>query len=153
MPDRPINLPTTTFTCEEIERRRKESVDELHRRDREDFASRYQEMCDRDYWTLGQCCAGCDHWISDSALIGQCKAAGIVPGDDVMRSAGILFSSRPFDPGFPHTKDHQHCGLFSDQFDWASLRTEYLERIGAMENGLLREKPQQIREVKQGSGL
>lgn len=153
MTDRPINLPPSKFTRGEIERRRKASADELNRRDRADFDARYQEMCDRDYWALGQCCAGCDHWISDAALIGKCKAAGIIPGDDVMRSAGILFSSLPVSPGFPHTKGHQHCGLFSDEFDWSSLDAEYLNRIGAMEGGTLRAKPKHARTVIHGSGL
>lgn len=153
MTDHPINLLFSSLTRAEIERRRKESVDELKRRDREDFDARYQEMCDRDYWALGQCCAGCDNWISDSSGVGQCCAAGILPGDDVARSLGILFTSNPFDPGFPYTNDHQHCGLFSDQFDWSSLDTEYLDRIGAMEGGTLRAKPKHFRTVIKGSGL
>lgn len=110
------------LTAAEIERRRRASVDALRSRDREAF--------DRLYWTQGQCCAGCDHWHSAHRLTGTCAAAGIVSGEDVLRSMGIAFSSYIPPPGFPWTKADFHCGLFRDDFDWSSLDADYLTRIG-----------------------
>lgn len=135
------------LSVEEMERRRLVSVEEMARRDRAGFDESYQEMCDQEYWTFGQCCAGCDHWMSDMARIGQCKAAGIVSGADVMRSQGISFSSLPYKPGFPWTDGHHHCGMFKDDFDWSTLDREYLERIGAMRDGKMRPKPSHARAV------
>ena len=120
----------TTLPPDEVERRRKQSVAALKQREREDFARWYQEKCDRDYWTRGPCCAGCDHWKSDMGNIGHCTAAGIVSGDQVMRSMGISFCSYTPPPGFPLTQGDFHCGLFKDEFDWSSLPAEYLRKIG-----------------------
>lgn len=106
-----------------------------------DFPRWYQEHCDRLYWSRGQCCAGCDHWRSDMGDLGECVAAGIMSGGDVMRSLGITWSSHPFDPGFPYTKASDHCGLFRDEFDWTQLDALYLRRIGAIVKGRLQPKP------------
>jgi hypothetical protein len=126
---------------EEIERRRMASVEALRKQDRAEFERWYQEQCDRDYWTRGRCCAGCDHWQSDMGNSGQCTAAGIVSGEDVMRSQGITFSSYAYPPGFPWTTGDKHCGLFKDEFDWSTLDRDYLERIGALDHGKLKPKP------------
>ena len=136
------NLPP-----DEIERRRLASVATLKQREREEFDRWYQEQCDRDYWTRGQCCAGCDHWASDMGRIGECKAAGLVSGKEVMASLGIVSYSAPLPPGFPMTRDDFHCGLFQDNFDWSSLPDRYLERIGAIRNGKLKPKPSHVREA------
>lgn len=125
----------------EIIRRRRASVSALRDRDREEFARRYQEACDQEYWCHGQCCAGCDHWRSDAGWSGQCAAAGIMSGEDVMRSIGALWSSYTPSPGLPFTTGDFHCGKFRDDFDWSTLDSRYLCRIGAMENGALRPKP------------
>lgn len=108
--------------------------------DRE-WQNRYQAKCDRLYWSQGKCCAGCDHWASDGALTGTCDAAGIVSGDQVLKSMNISFSSYMPGPGFPWTKAEHVCGLFKDEFDWSKLSQEYLEQIGAWRNGRLRAKP------------
>lgn len=128
---------------EEIERRRLASVEAMRRRDREEFAARYQEHCDRTYWTRGQCCAGCDYWQSSGGDIGRCAGAGILSGADVMRSMGVRWSSYTPEPGFPLTRADQHCGMFRDSFEWVTLDAEYLTRIGAMKGGKLRAKPDQ----------
>ena len=132
------------MTPDEIERRRLASVEAMRNRDREEFAARYQEHCDRTYWTRGQCCAGCDHWQSDMGDTGRCAGAGIVSGADVVRSLGWLQSSYIPDPGFPFTRADHHCGQFRDDFDWSTLDRAYLERIGAMDGGALRRKPGRI---------
>jgi len=118
------------YSAEEIERRRVLSVAALRARDREEFDAWYQEQCDREYWTRGQCCAGCDHWQSSAGNTGQCAAAGIVSGADVLASMGVTFSSYMPPPGFPYTASDHHCGLFKDDFDWRSLDDDYLHRIG-----------------------
>jgi len=137
----------SSFTNEEIERRRAESVAALERLGHEDFEKWYQEVCDTDYWKFGQCCAGCDHWMSDGGRTGRCKAAGIVSGEDVMRSMGITWSTYPYSPGFPYTEIDHHCGLFKDEFDWSDLDRDYLQRIGALRNGELKPKPRHARQV------
>lgn len=125
----------------ELERRRVASVAALKIIEREKFARWYQEQCDRDYWRYGPRCSGCDHWRSDMGDSGDCTAAGLVSGEQVMRSVGIVGCSYTPPPGFPITSGEFHCGLFRDDFNWLSLDREYLERIGAMENGKLRPKP------------
>lgn len=101
-------------------------------RDHDTFEKQYQEHCDRLYWKYGPCCAGCDHWGSDSGNTGTCAAAGVVSGADVMRSiTNGGFSSYTPPPGLPYTKAQDHCGKFRDQFDWSTLDQEYLARIGA----------------------
>lgn len=129
------------FTTDEIERRRQDSMRALERMDRDAFDAWYQERCDEMYWTRGQCCAGCDHWQSDQGRSGNCSAAGIVSGVDVLRSMGVTFSSYMPPPGFPFTRDDFHCGLFRDDFDWSTLDDEYLTRIGAMKDGVMKPKP------------
>lgn len=131
------------FTPEEVERRRRASVEAMRNRERDEFAARYQEHCDRIYWTRGQCCAGCDHWQSDGGDVGRCAGAGIVSGMDVMRSMGAQWSSYIPEPGFPFTRADQHCGLFRDEFDWSTLDAKYLLRIGAMDNGEMKQKPRE----------
>lgn len=126
---------------EEIERRRLVSIAAMEAKDRAEWEARYQETCDRLYWSRGKCCAGCDHWISDAGLTGQCAAAGIMSGADVMRSIGVTFSSYTPEPGFPYTRAEHVCGLFRDDFDWSTLDAEYLRRIGAMKNNVMRAKP------------
>lgn len=131
----------STFTAEEIERRRVVSVQAIKEREQADFNRKYQEHCDRLYWTRGQCCAGCDHWQSDMALTGRCAANGIVSGADVLHSMGVTFSSYTPPPGFPFTGAEHHCGLFKDDFDWSKLGDAYLSRIGAMKDGKIKPKP------------
>ena len=131
----------TRFTPEEIERRRLESVEALKGRERAEFDRWYQERCDRDYWKYGQRCAGCDHWNSRMGRSGECTAAGLVSGAEVLASVGIRSCSWMPEPGFPITSDDFHCGKFRDDFDWSTLDPEYLERIGAMKFGKLKPKP------------
>jgi len=129
----------------EIERRRLASIDALNARERSDFDAWYQEKCDKDYWTFGKCCAGCDHWSSDMGNLGHCISAGIVSGDQVMRSMGIKFCSYTPAPGFPLTQGSFYCGMFCDNFDWAELKPDYLRRIGAMIGDVLKTRPQDAR--------
>ena len=131
----------TQLPPEEIERRRKASVSALAERDRDEWDAKYQERCDGIYWRFGRCCAGCDHWSSYAGLTGQCSAAGIMSGADVMRSLGFRFWSHQPEPGYPYTKAKHVCGLFSDSFDWSTLGASYLARIDALRNGKLRAKP------------
>ena len=107
----------------------------------QEWVKQYQAHCDRAYWTIGKCCAGCDHWQSNSANTGRCSAAGIMSGADVLLSIGVSFSSYMPEPGFPFTSYDHKCGLFEDCFDWSTLPDDYLKSIGAMKNGKLRAKP------------
>ena len=129
------------FSPDELERKRLASVAAMRAIDREKFDRWYQEQCDRDYWRYGQRCSGCDHWNSNMGNVGVCTAAGVVSGEQVLRSAGIVSCSYMPAPGFPIANADFHCGLFRDDFDWSSLDREYLERIGAMNNGALRPTP------------
>jgi len=130
-----------TLPPDEILRRQRVSQTRWQELRREEWAAQYQAKCDTLYWSIGKCCAGCDHWHSDDSMQGQCLAAGIMSGDQVMRSMGIAFSSYPFNPGYPYTESTHVCGLFRDDFNWATLPDDYLDAIGARRNGQLREKP------------
>lgn len=130
------------LTSKEIERRRLASIEAMKRREREAFDIWYQARCDRMYWQKGQCCAGCDHWQSDMGETGQCQAAGILSGHDVMMSiTGGGFSSYTPPPGYPYRSADHWCSLFKDDFDWSTLTTEYLRSVGAMNKGKLKNKP------------
>lgn len=137
----------TDLPPDEIERRREASIAELKRRDRSEFDARYQEHCDREYWTKGQCCAGCDFWESEMGNLGYCAAAGIVPGDQVMASMGLIVCSYTPPPGLPLCKGDFWCGKFKDDFDWSKLDRDYLNKIGALRNGQIKAKPTHRREV------
>ena len=134
----------TNLPPEEVERRRKASVVALQSIDRAKFEAWYQEECDRFYWENGRCCAGCDHWGSDAALIGTCAAAGIVSGQQVLASMGLQSCSYTPPPGLPYTNHNFHCGKFRDDFDWLTLPVEYLERISATIDKKLKDKPEMI---------
>jgi len=115
----------------EIERRRLLSVERMKELRKLDWQRRYQEMCDKFYWSHGRCCAGCDHWSSDGGWIGICTSAPPVSGHQVMSSLGIEWSTYTPPPGQPFTERDHVCGAFKDDFDWTTLEPEYLKRIGA----------------------
>lgn len=133
------------YEAAEIERRRLRSVDALARIEREKFEKWYQEQCDTEYWTFGKCCFGCDHWQSNMGNIGHCVESGIVSGENVMKSLGVDFCTYTPPPGFPMTKGEFYCGKFKDDFDWSSLELDYLKRIGAFRDGVMRGKPESPR--------
>jgi hypothetical protein len=117
--------------ADEIERRRNLSITAFDGIKRAEFEAWYQEQCDSFYWKNGRCCAGCDHWSSSEAWIGQCMSAPPVSGADVIRSMGINWSSYNPPPGQPYTKRDHVCGAFKDEFDWSTLDESYLRKIGA----------------------
>lgn len=121
----------TSLSADEIERRRRASVEAWRQIQSDRFDQWYQERCDSFYWKHGRCCAGCDHWASEQGYIGVCTDAPIMPGADVLRSCGIDWSSYVPPPGQPFTRHDHVCGAFKDDFDWSSLDPEYLKRIGA----------------------
>jgi len=121
----------TALSISEIEKRRRASVEALHIKKAKEFAVWYQEKCDIMYWQNGPCCAGCDHWQSDSGLTGRCTSAPIMSGRDVLLSMGIYSSSYTPPPDHPSTEATHRCGMFKDDFDWATLDADYLKRIGA----------------------
>jgi hypothetical protein len=129
------------FSPDELERRRKLSIEALEAIDAEKWGEEYQEVCDSIYWKFGPCCAGCDHWSSYAGLSGQCTAASIVSGADVLRSMGITWSTYIAKPGHPYTEAKHRCGLFSDTFEWSTLEADYLRRIGAMVGNQLKPRP------------
>lgn len=134
------------FTDQEVERRRQASVAALAAIDRAEFDRWYQERCDTEYWSRGQCCAGCDFWNSAGGWSGECRAAGLVPADEVFASIGIVSWTGPKEPGFPLTGGDFWCGKFRDDFDWSTLPREYLIQIGAEFGGKLQEKPKHRKE-------
>lgn len=129
-----------------VAERHKASLAALKHRDKEAFAHWYQAKCDQIYWSSGQCCAGCDHWRSDMGNLGQCAAAGIVSGAEVLKSIlsdeGFYSGPTP-EPGLPWSRARFYCGKFRDEFDWSTLDQEYLEHIGATHFGKLKPKPSQ----------
>lgn len=129
------------FASEEIERRRKLSVAAMKEITEREWADSYQETCDKLYWGFGPCCAGCDHWSSYAGLSGQCTAAPIMSGADVLRSIGISWSTYIPEPGHPYTEAMHRCGMFADTFDWSTLNADYLRRIGAMVGNELKPRP------------
>ena len=132
----------TTLNPEEVERRRLASLQALKVLDREAFDQWYRKRCDENYWKFGQRCSGCDFWASEMGDVGECQRGGKIPGREVLASAGIFFcSSAKLEPGYPMTRAHEHCPNFKDEFDWQELGEEYLTEIGAMRDGVLREKP------------
>lgn len=129
------------FSSEELERRRKSSVQTLKEIKHENFVYEYQKRNDTLYWARGKCCAGCDHWASNQGRVGECLASGIVSGEQVLKSAGISNSSFVPEPGFVFRMDTDYCGKFSDEFDWSELSKDYLNSIGALKDGKLKSKP------------
>lgn len=122
------------------------SVESLRELEQKEFDRWYQEKCDTDYWSHGQCCAGCDFWNSRAGNSGECHAAGLVAAEEVLSSVGITSWTGPKEPGFPLTRGDFWCGKFQDYFDWSALPNNYLLRIGAKVSGALRQKPTHKRE-------
>ena len=134
----------TKFTVRpksEIEKLREKSIAVMAERARKEWADEYQEICDRTYWELGQCCAGCDHWDSYAGNIGECTAAPPVSGVEVMKSLGLRSCSYTPAPGHPCTRADHKCGGFKDDFDWSTLPLSYLAKVGAIDNGEIKKKP------------
>lgn len=125
----------------EMEKLRQKSIGVMAERARKEWADEYQEICDRTYWKLGACCAGCDHWDSYAGNIGECTAAPPVSGVEVMASLGIISSTYTPAPGHPYTRADHKCGGFKDDFDWSTLPLHYLAKIGAVSGGELKRKP------------
>lgn len=125
----------------EIEKLREKSIAVMAERARKEWADEYQEICDRTYWELGQCCAGCDHWDSYAGNSGLCTVAPPVSGDQVMKSLGLHSSSYTPEPGHPYTRADHKCGAFKDDFDWSTLPQSYLVKVGAIHDGKLKPKP------------
>lgn len=130
------------YSSEELERRRRESIDAMRERDRARFDAWYQEQMDADYWRLGQRCSGCDHWESEGGGVGLCSVAPPVSGQQILKSLGIKWSTYTPAPGRPYTRAEYWCGKFQDEFDWSSLDPDYLHKIGAMKDGALLPLPQ-----------
>ena len=132
----------TILPPEEIERRRLASVEVLKDLERDEFERWYQKRCDEDYWKFGQRCSGCDYWASSAGWIGECQKGGKLSGYDALASAGIICCSKSdLGPAYPLTRAWDYCAWFKDDFDWSVLDTSYLNEIGAMRNGVLRQKP------------
>lgn len=124
----------TSLSSSEVERRRLASIEAMKERRRTEFERWYQKRCDAFFWKKGRCCAGCDHWSSDAADIGECMSAPPVSGAEVLRSLGISWSSYTTTPGQPFTSRDHVCGAFQDTFDWTTLEADYLASIGALKD-------------------
>lgn len=89
-----------------------------------------QEMIDRFYVENGPCCAGCDHWQSLNSWAGLCTMSKIAPASERVAMLGITGSSLNIGAGHAMTPHDHLCGLFADEFDWSSLPSWYLRKIG-----------------------
>jgi len=137
-----------SLSDKEVERRRNESLEALERLGKERFERWYQARCDADYWRFGKRCSGCDYWVSEQGYLGQCQQAGKLSGLDVLKSCGFEHYTGPIPaPDYPFTRAWGACVNFKDDFDWSSLPQEYLVEIGAVRNGVLRDKPKHYDQV------
>ena len=89
-----------------------------------------QELADRWYMAHGPCCAGCDWWHLHNSLVGECRRSAPVPAEQRVAMLGIHGNSFPLAAGHVMTPRDHHCGDFKDDFDWKTLPTHYLQRIG-----------------------
>ena len=93
-------------------------------------ANRVQEVLDRFYTVNGPCCAGCNWWHHANSVAGECRRSAPVAGEQRYAMLGIYGSSLPMTAGHVMTMREHHCGEFKDDFDWLSLPSLYLRRIG-----------------------
>ncbi len=89
-----------------------------------------QERHDRLYAQNGPCCAGCDWWSAYNSHVGECRASPPVSAEERMEALGIQNCSMPPSAGHVMTRATHHCGGFKDDFDWSSLGSRYLARVG-----------------------
>lgn len=89
-----------------------------------------EELLDRFYVENGPCCAGCDWWRWANSLVGECRRSAPVSGVVRFAMLGIQAASLTPDPGHIMTPREHHCGDFKDEFDWGSLPSAYLRKIG-----------------------
>lgn len=91
-----------------------------------------QESTDAFYMRHGPCCAGCDHWRSYSALVGECtQTPPKFTSAERLAMIGIERCSLPPDSaGHAMTMRDHFCGSFKDEFDWTTLPLPYRVRIG-----------------------
>lgn len=91
---------------------------------------RQQEVVDAFYWSHGQCCAGCDWWRHFNSVAGECTRSAPVSGDERTAMLGLKFNSICAGAGHVMTNRLHRCGDFRDSFEWKTLPTAYLQRIG-----------------------
>ena len=89
-----------------------------------------QEAVDTFYWQHGPCCAGCDWWQHINSVCGECTKSSPVAGHERTAMLGLKFSSICPGAGHVMTNREHRCGEFMDSFDWKSLPSQYLQRIG-----------------------
>lgn len=89
-----------------------------------------QELADTFYWRNGPCCAGCDWWANINSVCGNCTRYAPVSGHERTAMLGMKFNSAPPGAGHILTNREYRCGEFKDSFDWPTLPSEYLARIG-----------------------
>lgn len=97
------------------------------------ITSKTQEAADRFYMEHGPCCAGCDWWSHIGLLIGECRKSAPVSAEErhsVVRIEWTSYRLREREAGHILTNREHHCGDFKDAFDWPSLPSAYLRRIG-----------------------
>lgn len=89
-----------------------------------------QRLLDEFYAKHGPCCAGCDWWKWLNSMIGECHKSAPVSGHERTAMIGMRVTSLPLEAGHVMTRREHHCGDFKDEFDWDSLPSAYLRRIG-----------------------
>ena len=88
------------------------------------------EIIDSFYIKHGPCCAGCDWWQYANSVAGQCIKSAPVTASERLSVTGISSISVHIGAGHPITFRDHYCGDFKDEFDWSSLPSHYLRRIG-----------------------
>lgn len=92
-----------------------------------------QAWCDSMYADIGPCCAGCDWWRSAYFQAGECTRSAPVSGNSerwYLVMGEVTFFDLPETSGHIMTPPQYRCGEFKDTFDWQTLDTRYLKRIG-----------------------
>ncbi len=97
-----------------------------------------QAWCDEFYMKNGPCCAGCDWWQGAYFQFGECTRTEPVTGHperwSLVHGGNFSCFDVPETAGHIMTPLSHHCGEFKDEFDWQSLDTRYLHRIGFVEH-------------------
>lgn len=78
-----------------------------------------QKLIDKFYKEHGDCCAGCDHWRWQNAVIGECAKSLIISGEGNAKMLGMESCSANLGAGQALTKRDYVCGNFIDTHEWS----------------------------------
>lgn len=78
-----------------------------------------QKLIDKFYKDNGPCCAGCDNWRWQNAVIGECTKSLIISGEEIAKMLSIESCSANLGAGQALTKRDYVCGNFIDTHEWS----------------------------------